>query len=143
MINRILASVIITLSISSCSNNQESNNDTRPTNNSYHIELENNKKWEVNKEMIIHVKNMKKDIQSTSSQPNPNFRDLGEKLAEHISLLTSNCTMTGKAHNELHKWLLPFIDLVDQLNKASTIEEQKASFDAIKEAMNQFNNYFK
>ena len=51
--------------------------------------------------------------------------------------------MTGRAHDELHKWLLPFIDLVKELNAAGSKEKQQQSFEAIQESMNEFNTYFK
>ena len=127
----------------SCSNNEESSQNGEQMKNTYGIELVNNQKWEVNEEMMIHIENMESDIQSTSGEVNPNLEELGSKLDDHIGLLTSNCTMTGQAHDELHKWLLPFIELVNGLNEASTGELQEESFQLIKESMNEFNAYFK
>lgn len=126
-----------------CSNNEKSDDSSDSVKNSYNIELVNNEKWEVNKEMMVHIKNMEKDIETPSNQSHPNYEELGAKLDEHIGLLTSNCTMTGKAHDELHKWLLPFIDLVKELKTADSKVKQKQSFEAIQESMNEFNTYFK
>jgi len=126
-----------------CSNNEKSDDSSDSVKNSYNIELVNNEKWEVNKEMMVHIKNMEKDIETSSNQSHPNYEELGSKLDEHIGLLTSNCTMTGKAHDELHKWLLPFIDLVKELKTADSKVKQKQSFEAIQESMNEFNTYFK
>ena len=126
----------------SCTNQSESEN-SEPNKNTYNIELVNNEKWEVNKEMMVHIKDMELNIEAVSNQSSPNYEELGSKLDENIGLLTSNCTMTGKAHDELHKWLLPFIDLVKDLNAADSKEEQKQSFEAIQESMNEFKTYFK
>ncbi len=138
---------IVTMGIAvvflSCSNNEESSQNGEQIKNTYGIELVNNQKWEVNEEMMIHIENMESDIQSTSGEVDPNLEELGSKLDDHIGLLTSNCTMTGQAHDELHKWLLPFIELVSGLNEASTGELQEESFQLIKESMNEFNAYFK
>lgn len=138
---------IVTLSLTllaiSCTNQTESNDSSNSLKNTYNIELVNNEKWEVNKEMMIHIKNMESDIEVSSNQSNPNYEELGSQLDENIGLLTSNCTMTGKAHDELHKWLLPFIDLVKDLNATDSKEVQQESFDAIQESMNEFNTYFK
>lgn len=139
----ILTSFILFLLITSCTNQSDSKGNSEPNKNTYNIELVNNEKWEVNKEMMIHIKNMESDIKSTSNQSSPNYEELGSKLDENIGLLTSNCTMTGKAHDELHKWLLPFIDLVQELNDAVSKEEQIQSFEAMQESMNEFNTYFK
>ena len=136
-----IAAISLILTTISCTNQTESKDNSESIENTYNIELVNNEKWEVNKEMMVHIKNMESDIKATSKQSNPNYVELGSKLDENIGLLTSNCTMTGKAHDELHKWLLPFIDLVKDLNAADSKEEQKQSFDAIKESMIEFNTY--
>lgn len=107
-----IAVISLTLMSIGCTNQTESNESSESVKNTYDIELVNKEKWEVNKEMMVHIKNMESDIQATSNQSSPNYVELGSKLNTHIGLLTSNCTMTGKAHDELHKWLLPFIDSV-------------------------------
>jgi len=139
----LLTSIILLLLITSCTNLSDSKENSESKKNTYNIELVNNEKWEVSKEMMVHIKNMESNIEDVSNQSSPNYEELGSKLDENIGLLTSNCTMTGKAHDELHKWLLPFIDLVKDLNAADSKEEQQKSFEAIQESMNEFNTYFK
>ena len=126
-----------------CTNQSDSKENSESNKNTYNIELVNNEKWEVNKEMMVHIKNMASDIEAASNQFSPNYEELGSKLDENIGLLTSNCIMTGKAHDELHKWLLPFIDLVKELNTADSKEKQQQSFEVIQESKNEFNTYFK
>lgn len=138
-----IAIISLTLLTISCTSQTKPNNSSNSLKNTYNIELVNNEKWEVNKEMMVHIKNMESDIEAVSNQSSPNYEELGSKLDENIGLLTSNCTMTGKAHDELHKWLHPFIDLVKELNAADSKEDQKQSFEAIQESMNEFNTYFK
>lgn len=141
--NIFIAAMSLIALFSGCTNQTESNESSESVKNTYNIELVNNEKWEVNKEMMVHIKNMELDIEATSSQSSPNYEELRSKLDENIGLLTSNCSMTGKAHDELHKWLLPFIDLVKDLNAADSKEKQQQSFEAIQESMNEFNMYFK
>jgi hypothetical protein len=50
--------------------------------------------------------------------------------------------MEGKAHDELHKWLLPYIDLVDKLNKSKNSDEALRTFEEIKASYKTFNIYF-
>ncbi|MEZ4924290.1 MAG: hypothetical protein R2780_14045 [Crocinitomicaceae bacterium] len=138
----IVATGIFTV-LTSCSNNGDTVDVSEPVKNIYDIEVINNEKWVVNDDMMVHIRNMETDIQSISAQTDPNYKELGLKLDTHIGLLTSNCSMTGKAHDELHKWLLPFIDLVNELNEAGSKEERKNSFIAIEESMTEFNKYFK
>lgn len=139
----ILASIFLILLINSCTNQSDSKENTESNKHTYRLELVNNEKWKVNKEMMVHIENMESDIEAVSKQTSPNFKELGSNLDENIGLLTSNCTMTGKAHDELHKWLLPFIDLVKDLNAVDSKEDQMQSFKAIQESMNEFNMYFK
>ena len=139
----ISTSIILLLLITSCTNQSDSKENSQLEKNTYNIELVNNEKWEVNKEMMVHIKNMESDIETASSQSSPNYEELGSKLDQNIGLLTSNCTMTGKAHYELHKWLLPFIDLAKDLNATDSKEKQMQSFEAIQESINEFNTYFK
>lgn len=129
--------------ISGCSENTSSNQTIETTKNTYDIELIDNEKWVVKEDMMIHIRNMESDIKATSTSDSPNYNELGSELDKNIGLLTSNCTMTGQAHDELHKWLLPFIGLVRELNEADDMLEQKKSFDDILESMKEFNRYFK
>ncbi|MDB2656538.1 hypothetical protein N9Y60_00635 [Crocinitomicaceae bacterium] len=126
------------LTIASC--NTEPNAD-EPVPNTYDIELVDGKKWTVKPEMMQHIRNMESDINKESKTNNPDYKRLGELLDENIQLLTSNCTMTGKAHDELHKWLVPFIGLVEKLNEADS--SQKASaFKTLQVSIKEFNYYF-
>jgi hypothetical protein len=137
--------------IISCNNvaNDKSNNVTDNTTNDEHhhneseaIELNNGKKWQVDKNMLIHIRNMEKDVVSfTDSQLN-NYQDLAKKLQINLDLLTSNCTMKGKAHDELHKWLLPYIDLVKTLSETKDETSAAEQYENIKTSFNTFNQYF-
>ena len=51
--------------------------------------------------------------------------------------------MDGKAHDELHKWLLPYIEMVDKLNKSKNNDEALHTFEEIKASNKLFNIYFK
>lgn len=73
------------------------------------IELNEGEKWKVKEDMLIHIRNMEKEVNSFSISELNDFRILVKNLQKNINLLTSSCTMTGKAHDELRKWLLPFI----------------------------------
>jgi hypothetical protein len=50
--------------------------------------------------------------------------------------------MTGKAHDELHKWLLPYIDLVGELEVAENEAEAAEFFEEIEQSFHTFNEYF-
>lgn len=106
------------------------------------IELNNGKKWKVNDEMMPAIINMEKDINVFASAEKKDYKSLAEKLQKNIGLLTSNCTMKGKAHDELHKWLLPYIALVKKLSEAKDEPEAAKQFQNIQTSITTFNRYF-
>lgn len=109
------------------------------------IELNNGAKWKVVSEMMAHIRNMESDINlfdETKQSELKDFTKLGASLQKNINLLTSNCTMEGKAHDELHKWLLPYIDMVDKLNKSKNKDEAFRTLEEIRSSYKTFNKYF-
>ena len=143
---------VISLFLFSCSNtsNEKSKQQTETVTHEEHqhndemqtIELNNGEKWNVDANMITHIRNMENDIISFSTVEQKDYKSLAEKLQSNIDLLTSNCTMKGKAHDELHKWLLPYIDLVKELSEAKDATEAEKQFQNIQTSFNTFNQYF-
>ena len=88
--------------------------------------------------MMAHIRNMEKDITSFDNSKPENYQVLADNLKENLDLLTSNCTMKGQAHDELHKWLLPYLDLVDDFSKNKSAEQ----FTEIQNSFKTFNHYF-
>ena len=109
------------------------------------IELNNGAKWKVVSGMTTLIRNMESDINRFSDTKHTELTDfiqLGTNLQKNIDLLTSKCTMEGRAHDELHKWLLPFFDMVDKLNKSKNNNEALRIFEEIKASYKTFNLYF-
>ena len=106
------------------------------------IYLNNGEKWEVNDDMMPPIQHMEKSIRDFSEIEEKDYKALAENLKKDIDLLTSNCTMTGQAHDELHKWLLPFIDMVNELSEVKSDNEEEI-FGNIQISFNTFNQYFK
>ena len=106
------------------------------------IELNNGEKWTVDANMLTHIRTMENDVVSYAKVEQKDYKSLSEKLQSNIDLLTSNCTMKGKAHDELHKWLLPYIDLVKELSEAINEAEALQQFENIQTSFTTFNQYF-
>jgi hypothetical protein len=107
------------------------------------IELDNGKKWLVHDNMMTHIVKMSEDVKAASLQTDRDYDGLNKNLLEGIDALTSDCTMKGKAHDELHKWLLPFIASANAY-KSDMSEAQKSEwFNTIEMSMNEFDQYFK
>jgi hypothetical protein len=85
---------------------------------------------------------MENDITSFANVEQKDYKSLSNKLQSNIDLLTSNCTMKGKAHDELHKWLLPYMDMVKELSNAKDETEATKQFVNIQSSFTTFNQYF-
>ena len=104
--------------------------------------LNDGKKWEMNAEMLTIVRSMEKDVNEFSSTKLEDLQAFGSKLDGQVNALTSSCTMEGQAHDELHKWLLPYIHDIKHLKESTTDAEGKESLDDLKESFVVFNQYF-
>ena len=143
---------VISLFLFSCSNtsNEKSKQQTETVTHEGHqhidemqtIELNNGEKWKVDANMITHIRNMENDVNSFVKAEQKDYKSLSKKLQSNIDLLTSNCTMKGKAHDELHKWLLPYIDMVKELSEAKDETEASKQFRNIQTSFTTFNQYF-
>lgn len=106
------------------------------------IELNDGAKWIVDAHMMTHIRNMENDVNSFATADQMEYSVLTEKLQTNLDLLTSNCTMKGKAHDELHKWLLPFIDLVKELSAAKDDAASAQQLKRIQISFSTFKQYF-
>ena len=106
------------------------------------IQLNQGQKWKVDAEMLSIIRTMENDVASFKGSELAEYNSLSEKLKNNIDLLTSNCTMKGQAHDELHKWLLPYIDSVKELSEAKDETTASAQLLKVKKSFAQFNEYF-
>jgi hypothetical protein len=106
------------------------------------LKLNNGQKWKVNAEMMVHVRTGENAVQAFGEAKGKDFKALATDLRENINLLTSSCTMTGKAHDELHVWLLPYIALVNDLEEQTEEAEAMESYHKIQSSFVTFNEFF-
>ncbi|MCC6702648.1 MAG: hypothetical protein IT221_14045 [Fluviicola sp.] len=111
--------------------------------NSHDLKLDGENKWLVDPEMMVAIRKMETEINNFEGDLMDEFKNHAETISELIGDLTSNCTMKGEAHDELHKWLLPFIDLNDELIKSNSNDKSSELVTKQKEEIKLFNTYFK
>lgn len=123
---------------------KEKSGNSKPTHGdkSEAIDFKNGEKWKVHDTMMLYMRVIERDINIFEETGSSDFAYLGRKLQANIELLTSNCTMEGKAHDERHKRLLPFIDLVYEFSKEKDEKRSLELFSEIKGSMKTFNLYF-
>ncbi len=107
------------------------------------LQLNNNEKWEISKGMKSPVEKMNKLVSKFDGTEVVDYQLLGDDIGKQTSKLIRKCDMTGKAHEELHKWLLPFLDLKEAMVMTSSPEEGEAILEHIKIELKVFDQYFK
>ena len=106
--------------------------------------LDHGKKWMVDEATRFHIGNMEKAIEDGAAEKGDMefFRTLSSFLEENIGKLTADCSMTGAAHDELHKWLYPFIEATKEFSAAENPETAKAALENLKTSMKEYRNFF-
>ncbi len=135
-----LISVLSIALFYSCSKNKTQNEHNI---NEEKIASNNGEKWIVVPEMMAIIRSMESDVNAFVGSEITDHKALAISLQSYLGKLTSNCTMKGQGHDELHKWLLPYLEMVEEYNKADTKEEASLLFKRIKASFQAVNNHFK
>ena len=106
------------------------------------LQLNEGQKWAANSEMMVFVRKMEGSVSALESAEEKDFKALGVDLQENVKDLVASCTMTGASHDELHKWLMPYMVLVKELTNSESDEQSKEVVDKIKASFREFNQYF-
>ncbi len=107
------------------------------------IELNNGSKWKADPEMFSHVEAMKKSVSTFSGQSVEDYHVLAAELGDHTQQFISSCTMKGKGHDELHKWLHPYMQQVQELEKTENPETAEKLVAQLNQSLLRFEEYFK
>lgn len=106
------------------------------------VSLNDGEIWLANPETTTGIENMKKRMDSFTEKENLEaYVTLKEGLEADFTELFQKCTMKGEAHNQLHNYLFPFIDLFDGLESAD-LETCKKSFIDLNIRLGEYFDYF-
>lgn len=144
--------LISVLILVACANEkkEESKNvmEEKPTEETAHdhssdeLKLNEGAKWKVDDSMMVYLRNMESTITNFLPKDKNSYQNLSDTLKSNIDLLTSNCTMKGAAHDELHKWLIPYIDKVNDLAESENQDETVLLYQDLKNSFSTFNQFF-
>ncbi len=70
------------------------------------------------------------------------YKTIAEQIKDQNSQLIKSCTMDGKSHDELHKWLHPHLELVKELENESNVEKVHEIISKIQYSYNLYHQYF-
>lgn len=99
-------------------------------------------KWAMPELMMQHMRNLEQDVRTHASSAEKDHAALTAKIDEHTKNLISSCTMDGKAHDALHDWLMPFLQLNKEYAAAPDAGAKSAKFKEIQESLAAFHEQF-
>lgn len=80
------------------------------------IELNDGKRWPVSEGMKPYIKT---SFEIINSNPD-SFEKRAPELSELKNEFINSCDMSGVGHDNLHTWLMPYIDLLNELETADS-----------------------
>lgn len=106
------------------------------------IQLNNGQKWSVNPEMKPFLLKGEELVKSFSGVTLTDYQTLASNLKAQDDNLIKSCTMKGESHEQLHKWLHPHLELVEQLSGAKDLDHSKDLLNQLKSSYSTFDQYF-
>jgi hypothetical protein len=138
-----IISLFIIFSASSCKNNaNQDQTQEKTTNSPATIELNNGAKWIVNEEMKPFLTESESILNTYIANGSTDFKTLAKELADKNSGLIKSCTMDGKSHDELHKWLHPHMALIESLQDAESDVAANKIISELKSSFETYNQHF-
>ena len=135
MIKFKLAPILLTgaVIIVGCNNNSQSKD----------IKLDDSKIWVVNAEMKPHIDAEIALLNQFVAQKDQDYLELSKNLKIKNDSLIKSCTMTGESHDELHNWLLPHIELINQLSLAENFNEAESVISQLEKSFQTYKSRFR
>jgi len=106
------------------------------------LKLNGNEKWIISNQMKPYLTESEKILKTYLSEKNTDYKTLAKQLDKQRESLVSSCNMEGEAHDELHKWLVPYMELIDDLTSAETTEQAQFIVSEMNKSFQTFNTYF-
>lgn len=106
------------------------------------VRLNKGERWKVNDGMRPFVEQGDSILEGYVSSKGENYQELAEQLKQKNNNLIKNCTMTGESHDQLHKWLMPHIQLIQELSEADNLTDAGNLLDQIKLSFATYKEYF-
>lgn len=149
---RILLYITVFSILISCKNTSEKEIETKAepiiektvqTSEGDKVELDHGNLWEANDDTTVGINKMKNRLSSFSETENTSaYLILKESLEADFTELFQKCTMKGEAHNQLHNYLLPMIDLFEGI-ESSEIATCTKNFNGLKTHLDSYTSFFK
>lgn len=136
---------VVVISIISCKKDQKVKNIKYQVNHEATedlVLLDDGNLWKANIETTVGINTMIKRMNSFSDKEViSSFNSLKDSLESDFTMIFQKCTMKGEAHNQLHNFLKPMVDLFEDLGSEDLII-CKNSFNELERHLMLYENYF-
>lgn len=103
------------------------------------LALDDSKKWQANIETTQGIEKMLTIIsEEIEAGRLSHYAAMGERLNIELKTIFSSCTMKGEAHEQLHLFIMPLVDLCEKLE---LVETEEAALVLQKDILKQLNLY--
>ncbi len=92
--------------------------------------------------MLPPVRRMQERIAEAGQAGTLDHAALADSLFVDIDALVAGCTMEGKAHAELHDWLMPHMQLVQELERTTDTAQARNILQQLAASSAEFDRYF-
>lgn len=108
------------------------------------LKLNDGEKWKVNEEMVPIIEKAESALKdyNTSKSTDNDYLALAEQLRMSNDQLMSVCTMQREAHEQLHHWLHPNMELINALTGGKSDQENRNLVKAIQHSYELYHQYF-
>lgn len=106
---------------------------------------ENGDKWEADEPTHNNVQTLSKlaaDFKSGGDTSLEGYLKAGDTLQAGIGQLVKDCKMKGAAHEALHLWLEPLIEIVKELNESKDVAAASQNFSNADQQIQLYYDYF-
>lgn len=107
------------------------------------IELNEGEKWNVNDEMKPHILGAETILDLYISNENSDYLGLESELRALNQNLIKSCSMKGESHDELHKWLLPHMNILKALKDSKSEANAMQQIANLQNSFDLYHQYFK
>lgn len=111
--------------------------------NPHDLILIDNQKWVIDEGMRVSIDSIDWRLEAFNGITLEDYKVLSTDLSLHTKTIISSCTMKGQAHDELHKWLIPFINLRKELDSISDPTQGQEITAKLTNEITIFKTYFK
>lgn len=109
------------------------------------LDLNNGERWVVSPPMLVPIRRMQQRIARVvepGAGATVDHAVLADSLFVDLDALVAGCTMEGKAHAELHDWLMPHMQLVQELEGTKDSAQARSILQQLAASSSEFDRYF-